>query len=486
MKCAPALAALFLFIFFAPALADSAARVPGAYVSSSQHPRVFVSQSDLSDFVTRINRQDSFSSQKFARLSSLVKADVSNNVMWDAAYSGCDIDIYLYTFSIEETRGYASDVRSEDTIRSEMGLPVASKPPAGAAMVASRLALYAALVKAGARASTGAPTPDQAAALAKRILMACAGHGFRDQNGNYLRFTRQFCDQNKAVTPAVQSAVGLQISRGVVYSVNAQELLQSLADLSPAEEKQLNAFHANMYELIRDGLNSHFDLIKMPCDRYSNHVGSQLVGLLATARLLDHRQKFLAALYGDDPSIHVELPWTTYFSKAIYGEAQDPNQCSANIGADGSTSSPSYQTSATAPGEIEDRYRNANPLQAIGHSMGTLEYLYTAADIMKSAGLDAYSYRGTHKQSIENATEYYACYARTVGFKKTVTAYQAAGCADFQQYVGKIVNDEEPSILMGTSRFPGNKAITALDQRAKEESLSDKSIDTIRFGRWTN
>jgi hypothetical protein len=460
--------------------------VPGAYTSSARHPRVFMSQSDLNDLATRINSRDTFSAQKFSRLASLVKADVAADVEWDAAYSGCDIDIYLHTLSVEETRVYASEVRSQDRIRSELRMHTNAKPPAGVALVASRLALYAALVKAGAVLPQGAPTVEQATALAKRILLAWASRGFRARDGSYFQSTTQFCEQNGAVTPASQSAVGLQISRGVFYSVHAQDLLQSLGVLTPAEEKQVNAFHSAMYELIRNGLNYRFELIKMPCDRYSNHVASQLTGLLATARLLDDRSRFLAALYGGDSSIPVELPWTTYFSKAIYGESETPNACFPNTGSDGLTSRPFFQTPVVAPGEIDDRFRNANALQGIGYSMGTLEHLFAAADIMKLAGLDAYSYRGAHKQSIEMATQYYACYAKSAGFKKTVTAEQARACSDYPQYIGKVVNDAEPSILMGTSRFPGNTAITGLDAAAKAESLRDASVDTIRFGRWTN
>ncbi len=460
--------------------------VPGTYTSSTQHPRVFMTQADLNDFVTRINSRNTFSAQKFSRLVNMVKSDVAANIEWDAAYSGCDIDIYLHSFSIEETRGYASDVRSEDRIRSELGIQTNARPPAGAALVASRLALYAALVKAGAIVPEGSPTVGQSAALAKRILMAWANRGFRARNGSYLQSTAQFCEQSGAVTPASQSAVGLQISRGVFYSVHAQDLLQSLGVLNPEEEKHLNTFHSAMYELIRNGLNYRFELIKMPCDRYSNHVASQLTGLLATARLLDDKRKFLAALDGGNSSIAVELPWITYFNKAIYGESERPNECFPNSGPNGLTSNPFFQTTTVAPGEIDDRFRNLNPLQGIGYSMGALEHIFAAADILKSAGFDAYSYRGAHKQSIESATQYYACYAKSAGFKKRVTAEQAEVCPDNVQYVGKVVNDVEPSILMGASRFPRNTGITGLDAAAKAESLHDGTIDTIRFGRWTN
>jgi len=48
-----------------------------------------------------------------------------------------------------------------------------------------------------------------------------------------------------------------------------------LGVLNGDEAKQLDVFDAAMYELIRNSLNYRFDAIRMPCDRYSNHVGSQ-------------------------------------------------------------------------------------------------------------------------------------------------------------------------------------------------------------------
>jgi hypothetical protein len=84
----------------------------GAYTSSAQHPRVFITPSDMNALVTRINSSGSFSAQSFARLSTKVKADLAANVDWDAVYSGCDLDIYLHAFSYEPTTGYADEIRT--------------------------------------------------------------------------------------------------------------------------------------------------------------------------------------------------------------------------------------------------------------------------------------------------------------------------------------------------------------------------------------
>jgi hypothetical protein len=55
-----------------------------------------------------------------------------------------------------------------------MNVKPGMSPPAGAVIVASRLALYAALVKAGAKTPTDVPSGGQAVAPAKRVLLAAA------------------------------------------------------------------------------------------------------------------------------------------------------------------------------------------------------------------------------------------------------------------------------------------------------------------------
>jgi hypothetical protein len=221
-------------------------------------------------------------------------------------------------------------------------------------VVASRLALYAALVKAGAVVPVGAPGVDQAAALAKRILLAWSDRGFKDAHGRYLSMPSQFCDEHGKTGEATETGVGLAIARGVIYSVHAQDLLMYSGAVTQEEAKRLNTFHAAMYDLIRNALNYNFaGHHAWACDHYSNHAANQLAGLLATARLLDDTTRFDAALFGADPSISVTLPWTAYFDRAVYGDADLPNACYANSGSDGATSKPFFQTGTVAAGEID-------------------------------------------------------------------------------------------------------------------------------------
>ena len=441
----------------------------------------------MSGLVTRINSSGSFSAQSFARLSNKVKADLAAKVDWDAVYSGCDLDIYLHAFSYEPTTGYADEIRTTSQLGSAMHVKEGIAPPTGASVVASRLAIYAALVKSGAKPPADAPSPGEAAALAKRILLAWANRGFRDQKGNVLTKAEQFCDGQQHFNVVVQNGVGLQVGRGIIYSVHAQDLLQSIGAFNSAQTNQLNVFHSAIFNLIREASNFRAALPQMNgpstiCERYSNHVGAHLLGLLAIARLLDDGRKFNAVLYGNDLSIPVAIPWTDWFNHAVYGEHDKPIACHKNTGPDSLASHPSFQTAVVAPGEIEDRYRNANAGQAFGYTLSVLTILFNMADLMKNARYDAFVYRGTHRQSIEMATQYYACYGKTAGFKKTVTGDNARACPDYQQYVGQIVNGLETNILMGAYRFPGNSVITELEPAAKAAGAD--VLDAIRFGSW--
>jgi hypothetical protein len=460
----------------------------GTYKNSAQHPRVFMSPADLHELVARINTSGSFSAKSFDRLAARVKDDLASKIDWDAAYSGCDLDIYLRAFSIEERRGYAGETRTEDQLGVAMHVRPGALAPGGAAPVASRLALYAALVKGGAIAPTGAPGADQAAALAKRILLAWASRGLRDAKGGFLNTVAKFCDDKGRTDPGVQNAVGLQVGRGIVYSAHAQDLLQSINAFTPAETTELNSFHSAIFELLHQATNYRFALQNHPsgqCEVYSNHVPAALTGLLAIARLLDDGRKFTAVLTGADRSIPISLPWIAYFNHAIYGEADKPIACAPNTGPDSLTSHPSFQTPTVAPGEVEDRYRNANPAQAIGYTAGNLAGIFGAAELLHTAGFDPYGYRGAHRQSIEMAAQYYACFAQHAGFYKTITPENASACPNYRQYVGAIVNGVEPSILIGAYRFPNNPTLISLDAAAKAAwAPTANAVDTIRFGRW--
>jgi hypothetical protein len=143
------------------------------------------------------------------------------------------------------------------------------------------------LVNAGAKPPAGAPTRDQAAALAKRILLALGDRGFRDAQGRLITRESQLCDANGGHADV---GSGLSISRGIVYSVQAQDMLMYQGMLDATEAKALNTFHSAIFMLLLDSLNNGYDHHAWACDHYGNHSANILAGLLATARLVDNQR----------------------------------------------------------------------------------------------------------------------------------------------------------------------------------------------------
>jgi hypothetical protein len=482
---------VFIAVVAGLVIASTASAGPNG--SSAQHPRVFMNAPFLRELATRVNSPGSFSAEVFSKLADRAKAHLAAKIDWDAAYAGCDIYVYLHTFSYESAGGYAGQTRTAAELASALHVKTGLAPPAGAAIVASRLSLYAALIRAGAKPPEGAPTADQAAAFATRILMAWADRGFRDRNGVVLGKAEQFCDGDGKFVALTQSSVGLQVARGVVYSVHAQDLLESTGALGASQQSKLNRFHTDMFDLIHEASDFQFNMPEMKetsrtCDRFSNHKAAHLMGLLSIARLFDDKRKFNAVYSGSDQSLPVALSWTAYFDHAVYGEHDHPIGCYKNSGPDSLTpppspSHPSFQSADVAPGEIEDRYRHANQEQAFGYTSGVLADLNTIADLLSDAGIDFLRYRGSHGQSLEMAAEYYACYAKNVGFKNTVTADNARACPDYQQYVGQIVNGVETAMVMSAYHFPGNAALTEVEAAAKK-TAGENLLDPLRFGRW--
>jgi hypothetical protein len=453
--------------------------LPGTYHGLAEHPRVFTTGAELKDLASRIEKPGNYSTQRFGQLADQIARDLAARNDGDETYAGCNFGAYQYAFSYEPQDGHGAEIH--DLLKlSDAG----TIGPAGAAVVASRLALYAALVKAGAGIPPGARSADQAVTLAKRMLLARADRGFKDPNGRF-RLASETCDDSGKVSLSNAGGIPLVLGRGVVYSVHAQDLLQSLGAVSADEARRLDAFHNALFDLIRQSYNVRFGQPYPLCERYSNHAANGLAGLLAIARLLDDERKISAVLYGVDRLIPVVLPWTKFFDHAIYGKSDRPIDCYDNPGPDSLTSHPSFDTPGAAPGEVEDRYRNANPGQGIGYPMFTLQRRIDMAEILHGAGFDPYGYRGRHGQSIEAAIGYYACLAQGAGFLKIVTAANSGSCPNAAQYYGKLVNAVDQRVVIGAYRFPKNAAITAAEAAAKISASSGAfSLDAILFGRW--
>jgi hypothetical protein len=63
------------------------------------------------------------------------------------------------------------------------------------------------------------------------------------------------CDPAGKIDEGAAGAVPLNLGREVIYSVHAQDLLQSFGALDANEVSRLNAFHGAVFELIRQGAN---------------------------------------------------------------------------------------------------------------------------------------------------------------------------------------------------------------------------------------
>jgi hypothetical protein len=217
---------------------------------------------------------------------------------------------------------------------------------------------------------------------------------------------------------------------------------------------------------------------------YNNQFASHMTSLLAIARLTDDKAAFAAVL--DGGAAAVKPPWTVLFDHLIYGPGDRPLlHITPNNDIDPARSHPAYSTAMVAACEINDRYRDTNPSQGVGYAMGSLQSLYMQAELLALAGYDPYGYRGARGQSIEMATDYYACFARTTGFRNIITAENAKAFPDAQEYVGRVVNGVDTNVVIGAYRFPNDAALTELDVAAKTSASIDPfSLEPILYGKW--
>jgi hypothetical protein len=126
-------------------------RLAGVNHHLAEHPRVFITATDLKDLAARINRPGSYSMRRFGLLAEQIKRDLGSGIDWDVTYAGCEGGVYQYVSSYEPQDHHDAETRAQ------LQIAPGAKAPAGGAVVAARLALYAALVKAGAAMPPGAP-----------------------------------------------------------------------------------------------------------------------------------------------------------------------------------------------------------------------------------------------------------------------------------------------------------------------------------------
>ena len=461
-------------------------RLQGMWQPPTASPRVFDTPEDIHATAAATKEPGSYTAKMWAKLTSRAKDYVHSNADWGATYSGCDLDLYLRSFSFGSSGGYSSETRSDAQIAAAMHPAEGKSAPRGAAIAAADLAMYAALVHAGAAHIAGAPTEEEASALARKILLAWANHGFRLKGDAFRAKPTDFC----GATPKdyVLTDVGLQVGRGAIQFIHAQDLLMSLHVLDVNDQRAINPFDVALFNMVRYDANfdaePQFRKGDRDCALYSNQRAMQLLAMLAISRFLNKPTWMAEILYGGvQEAPPTSISWVELFDHAIYGEHDKPVSCYPNTGKDRASSKPSYQTKNVAPGEIEDRYRNANPEQGIGYPMFTLQDLYLSAVILRNSGYDAFHYRGRHGQSIQMGTDYYACYARNAGFNKVVNAANAHACPNGEEYIGQDVNSVDGNVLFGSEAYPQDSLLHSL-LPAAEAQTPDGEVLGLTFGHW--
>jgi hypothetical protein len=100
-------------------------KLGGAYRGLTRHPGVFMTAEELKDIAGRINRQGSYSGQRFGLLAKQIKQDLNSGIDRDVTYSGPIPGVYEYTFSYEPQDQHDAETKAALTI------PPGVKVPAG-------------------------------------------------------------------------------------------------------------------------------------------------------------------------------------------------------------------------------------------------------------------------------------------------------------------------------------------------------------------
>ena len=81
----------------------------GAYEPALANPVVYRSATEIA---VRVARQGSFSARMVDLLAEQAPRALGSQARWDATYSGCDIGIYLHSFSWEQAGGFPNKTQS--------------------------------------------------------------------------------------------------------------------------------------------------------------------------------------------------------------------------------------------------------------------------------------------------------------------------------------------------------------------------------------
>lgn len=374
------------------------------------HPFVFATQTDLRKFVESKNKSCVAAR---AHLEAKVRRALGNSTKYTAAYSGCTLERYLRDLTYEY---------------------------GGAAQVAADLATYAYL--ANFRTDYGdVVLASKAKDTAREILIRWSSEGFRD--GNLLRADiEQFCNQQGISDQETRFAIGLQVGRGMPYWVHAQDILVGLEALDRNETEMLDKFLVGMFQLIRSAANYRALQSKLDCNRFSNHVSGQLVGLLAIARLRVDRPNLEDLAFGTLNQI--AIPWTVQVDHAIYHANGKPVNCFPI------NSYPAYfQIDPAQRGEIIDRFR-AGDRQTFGYPMLSLTFLLMSAHILNSSGFQADDTIKNRSNRLQLAIDYYGGYFLRLLSPTETRVPPNLNYPGSRQYEGKLISSANGSTIDGS------------------------------------
>jgi hypothetical protein len=140
---------------------------------------------------------------------------------------------------------------------------------------------------------------------------------------------------------------------------------------------------------------------------------------------------------------------------------------------------PFFQTQTVALGEIDDRYRNADPGKGIGYPMFTLERVYDAGEIVRNAGFDPY---GRH--AADHRLSALADFAPPAGeFEGTLIGRSRAGHSHDQQFAGSI-HKHACIPIMKTEPYDV-QLVRDTNSRVKSKRKADRSANLSMNGAGT-
>lgn len=390
---------------------------------STAHPFLLTNAAQASAFLVAA-QTDPGKTRALLRLAVSVKAYLANTSLLSSLntpLTGSDLTAYMAGFSLSSTTG-------------------------GAAQYALIFSYYAYLTSLNL--GFGDPVlAAQAKAEANSIVYAWAATGFRIGGvmiNSYQQFTESNADGTAAPLVDAWSDVNLQVGRGMLAFVVAQDLLDD-GTQPAANTTVIGSFIAHMRDMLIGAANYHYSYSPYyDCHRYDNQASTGLTDLLALAWYSGDAQLInnLAGVPTTSPLL--SWTWPQQVEASIYGNNDSARSCNTVT-----TVNDKYNPIAAA-GEITDRERN-NPYKPFGYTTGNVESLMQAGHMFKDLGFDGYHFTGPQGQNIQMALDYYSQYYASYASASLAYIPATGTIPDFAQYAGDVYTSATPGAdVMGS------------------------------------